>query len=62
MIVKPPFIRPEPPIPATARPIMSIIELVATPQRSEPSSNIDRKIKNVIYRITVSTLVAFSMT
>jgi len=50
MIVKPPFIRPEPPIPAIARPIMSIIELVATPQSSEPSSNIDKNIRNVIYR------------
>jgi hypothetical protein len=49
MIVNPPFISPEPPIPAMARPMMSIMELVATPHSSEPSSNIERKTRNVIY-------------
>jgi hypothetical protein len=49
MIVNPPFISPEPPTPAMARPIISIMELVATPHSNEPSSNIERKTKNVIY-------------
>lgn len=49
MIVKPPFIRPDPPIPAIARPMMSIVELVATPHMREPISNMNRKIRNVIY-------------
>ena len=49
MIVNPPFISPEPPIPEMARPMISIVELVATPQSSEPSSNIERKTRNVIY-------------
>jgi hypothetical protein len=49
IMVKPPFISPEPPTPATARPMISIFELVATPHKSEPSSNMDRNIRNVIY-------------
>jgi len=49
MMVNPPFISPEPPIPEIARPIMSIIELVATPHSSEPSSNMKTKVKKVIY-------------
>jgi hypothetical protein len=54
MIVNPPFMSPEPPTPAMARPIISIMELVATPHSSEPSSNIERKIRNVIYDIISS--------
>lgn len=42
-MVRAPFIRPEPPIPATARPTINIFEDVATPQSKEPSSKIKRQ-------------------
>ena len=50
IIVKAPFIRPDPPIPATALPIMNIFEDVATPQRREPNSKRAKKNINVIAR------------
>lgn len=43
MIVRPPLERPAPPIPATALPMMSIVELCATPQRRDPTSNKPKK-------------------
>lgn len=42
-----PFIMPDDPIPATARPMMSILEEFATPQTKEPTSNILKKERNV---------------
>jgi hypothetical protein len=42
-IVKAPFTMPEPPMPATARPTMNILDDVATPLRREPSSKRPRK-------------------
>jgi len=49
-MVKAPFIRPDPPIPATALPIMNIFEDMATPQRREPNSKRAKKNINVIAR------------
>lgn len=43
MIVRAPFIIPEVPIPATARPTMSIAEEFAAPQIREPISNTAKK-------------------
>jgi hypothetical protein len=50
IIVKAPFIRPDPPIPATALPIMNFFEDMATPQRREANSNWAKKNINVIAR------------
>jgi hypothetical protein len=47
MIENAPDAKPEPPTPAIARPMMSIFELVATPQRREPSSNKKKNERNV---------------
>jgi hypothetical protein len=52
IIVNPPFTMPAPPIPATALPIMNILDDVATPQMSEPNSKRAKKkmkvnVKNV---------------
>jgi hypothetical protein len=46
-VFKQPFIKPAPPIPATARPIINIVESFAVAQMSDPSSKIPRKTKNV---------------
>jgi hypothetical protein len=43
MIVRVPFIKPEDPIPATARATINIVEEVATPQSREPSSKTKKK-------------------
>jgi len=42
-MVKAPFKIPEVPIPATARPIINILEEVATPQIREPNSKTAKK-------------------
>jgi len=47
IIVKAPFWRPEEPSPATARPMMSIVDEVATPQSSDPSSKTAKKMRKV---------------
>jgi hypothetical protein len=47
MISSPPFKIPAAPTPDTALPTIKIVELVARPQSSEPSSKIPRKTKNV---------------
>jgi hypothetical protein len=52
MIVKAPFIKPLPPNPATALPMMSILEETAAPQRAEPSSKTRRKARKVIYTVS----------
>ena len=44
-MVRPPFISPEDPIPATARPMMSIVEDLATPQMSEPTSKMKKQVR-----------------
>lgn len=49
MISKPPFNIPAAPSPDTALPIMNIVEFLATPHNSEPSSNTPRKSKKVYY-------------
>ena len=49
MMVIAPFIKPDDPRPATARPTMSMFDDVATPQSREPSSKMNRKIKNTHY-------------
>jgi hypothetical protein len=49
MIVRVPFIKPEHPIPATARAMMSILDEFAIPQSREPSSNTKKKAKKVHY-------------
>ena len=48
MIDSAPVAIPAPPKPAIARPTMSILLLTATPQMSEPVSNIPKKIKKMI--------------
>jgi hypothetical protein len=45
MIVKAPFIIPAAPNPATARPMMSILDDTAAPQRREPISKTPKKNK-----------------
>jgi hypothetical protein len=47
MIVKAPFRMPEVPIPAMARPTISIFEEVAMPQIREPSSKIAKNARKV---------------
>jgi hypothetical protein len=47
IIVNAPFKIPEVPIPATARPIINILEVVATPQIKEPNSNMAKKVMKV---------------
>jgi hypothetical protein len=44
IIVKAPFIIPDPPIPATALPTINMFDEVATPHKREPSSNIAKNI------------------
>jgi hypothetical protein len=46
-IVRAPFISPAAPIPATARPTINIFELTETPQRSDPTSKMPTKVRNV---------------
>lgn len=47
IIVKAPLTSPLPPNPATARPIISIFEFNAAPQKIEPSSNRKRNERKV---------------
>lgn len=49
MIVIAPFIIPDAPDPAMARPIMNIGELMETAHTKEPSSKIARNERNVYY-------------
>jgi hypothetical protein len=49
MIVNAPFTSPAPPIPATAREIISILEDVDTAQSSEPSSKMAKKERKTDY-------------
>jgi hypothetical protein len=46
-IVRAPFINPELPIPATALPIINMLEDFAMPHNNDPSSNRARKERNV---------------
>ena len=46
-IVYPPLRSPEAPIPATARPIISILEDTAAPHKADPISNTAKKLRNV---------------
>lgn len=46
-ILSAPFTMPEDPIPATARPTISIFDEVATPQMREPSSKSEKKPRKV---------------
>ena len=50
MIVIAPFITPEAPDPAIARPTMNMFEFVARPQIREPSSKVARKTRNIYCR------------
>ena len=47
MMVTAPFCNPEPPMPATALPTISMLDDEATPHSSEPSSKSKKKAKNV---------------
>ena len=47
MMVMAPFMSPEPPMPATARLTMSILDELARPQRREPISKTKRNARNV---------------
>jgi hypothetical protein len=44
-----PFSMPDDPIPAIARPTMSILEELATPQIKEPTSNMLKKERNILF-------------
>jgi hypothetical protein len=46
MITKAVFIRPEPPMPATALPMMSIVDDCAAPQIALPTENAKRNAMN----------------
>jgi len=46
-MVRAPLMSPEPPMPATARPTINILEELATPQSKEPSSKMARKVRKV---------------
>ena len=45
-IVKAPFCIPDPPIPATARPTINILEDVAIAQIRDPTSNMKKNVRN----------------
>jgi hypothetical protein len=49
IIVNDPFISPELPSPATARPIINMLLDTAMPQRREPNSKTAKKAKKVYY-------------
>jgi hypothetical protein len=49
IMVKAPFKIPEVPIPATARPIINILEEMAMPQIKEPNSKMAKKAMKVHY-------------
>jgi hypothetical protein len=49
-IVIAPLIRPDAPIPATARPIINITDDCAAPQSAEPNSKMAKKLMNDHYR------------
>lgn len=51
IIVKPPFMRPAPPIPATNRPTISIAEDCAAPQIAEPTLKIVKKLRNSTFEL-----------
>lgn len=48
-MVNPPLKSPDPPMPATARPMTRAVEDGATAQSKEPISNMKTNMKNVIY-------------
>lgn len=48
-VLRTPFIKPPPPIPATACPTMNIVEPFAVAQRSDPNSKTPRKARNVYF-------------
>jgi hypothetical protein len=48
-IVRAPLLSPDPPIPATALPTMSMFDDRAVPQSTEPSSKRHKKARNVYY-------------
>ena len=56
MIVMAPFWSPEVPIPAMARPAMSIFDELAAPQTSEPAANRNKK-EMKVHWISVSQLL-----
>ena len=45
-----PFLSPDPPSPATARPMINIFDDCAAPQIAEPTSNRTRKARKVYFR------------
>ena len=48
-MVRAPFISPEDPIPATARPTIRVSEEGATPHNRDPNSNIARNVRKVYW-------------
>ena len=48
IITNPPFIKPDAPMPAIARPTINMMELWAAPQMRDPISKIERNTMNVI--------------
>lgn len=51
MMVRAPFERPDPPIPAMALPTINIFEDLATPHKRDPSSKSPRKKRKVYYNV-----------
>jgi len=55
-----PLIKPAPPIPATARPTMNMVEPFAVAQISDPSSKTARNARNEYFEEAKSTLISNS--
>jgi hypothetical protein len=47
MIVRAPFVKPDPPSPATALPTINIVEDLETPHSKDPNSNTPKKTRKV---------------
>lgn len=58
IMVMAPFWMPEVPSPATARPIMSIVDETATPQSNDPRRKMPKKLKNTHFNLdSVSDII-----
>lgn len=60
-MVKAPFIKPDMPSPATALPMINIVEEVETPHIRDPSSNKAKNAKKVNWSKCVSTVRQYKL-
>lgn len=56
MMVRKPMIRPDPPAPAIARPMMNIVDVLASAQTKEPISKMAKPSKKVYWGIVRGSL------